>query len=152
MHILINFVKIIKLLAQQCCELLSSFSRWVSNFAQRLPTTCYGVCKRTQHVTSNNIVSVCTGLYQISNLVPRVLSVLLVPTKREREGRQGEQGCQLADSRNFRKFWLVPLARHILGYEPQNTPSNEIIQKLIIESMTLSILWRWRWFAIFLRL
>ena len=110
----------------------------VSNFAQRLPKTCNGVCKRTQHVTSNNVASVCTGLYQISNLVPRVLSVLLVPTRREREGREGEQGCQLADSRNFRKFWLVPLARHILGYEPQNTPtpSNEIIQKLIIESMT----------------
>ena len=125
----------------------------VSNFAQRLPTTCNGVCKRTQHVTSNNVVSVCTGLYQISNLVPRVLPVLLVPTKREREGRKGEQGWQLADSRNFRKFWLVPLARHILGYEPQNTPSIEIIQKLlVIESMTLSILWRWRWFAIFLRL
>ena len=150
MHILINFVKIMKLSAQQCCWVRFHV---VSNFAQRLPTTCNGVCKRTQHVTSNNVVSVCTGLYQISNLVPRVLSVLLVPTKREREGREGEQGCQLADSRNFRKFWLVPLARHILGYEPQNTPSNEIIQKLlVIESMTLSILWRWRWFATFLRL
>ena len=87
----------------------------VSNFAQRLPKTCNGVCKRTQHVTFNNVASVCTGLYQISNLVPRVLSVLLVPTRREREGREGEQGCQLADSRNFRKFWLVPLARHILA-------------------------------------
>ena len=25
-------------------------------------TTCISVCKRTQHVTSNNVVSVCTGL------------------------------------------------------------------------------------------
>ena len=34
----------------------------VSNFAQRLPPTCNSVCKRTQHVTSNNVASFCTGL------------------------------------------------------------------------------------------
>ena len=35
----------------------------VSNFAQQLPTTRKRVWKRTQHVTSNNVASVCTGLY-----------------------------------------------------------------------------------------
>ena len=35
----------------------------VSNFTQQHPTTCNRVCKRTQHVTSNNVTSVCTGLY-----------------------------------------------------------------------------------------
>ena len=34
----------------------------VSNFAQHLPTTCNRVCKRTKHVTSNNLASVCTKL------------------------------------------------------------------------------------------
>ena len=34
----------------------------VSNFAQLLPTTYNGVCKRTQHVTSNNVAPNCTGL------------------------------------------------------------------------------------------
>ena len=34
----------------------------VSNLAQQHPTTCNRVWKRTQHVTSNNVVSVCTGL------------------------------------------------------------------------------------------
>ena len=32
----------------------------VSDFAQQRPTTCNRVCKRTQHVTSNNVASVCT--------------------------------------------------------------------------------------------
>ena len=38
----------------------------VSNFEQQHATTsnwiCNRVCKRTQHVTSNNVASVCTGL------------------------------------------------------------------------------------------
>ena len=34
----------------------------VSNFAQQHATTCNRVCRRTQHVTSNNVASVCTGL------------------------------------------------------------------------------------------
>ena len=47
----------------------------VSNFAQKLPTTCNRVCKRTQHVTSSNcweflvniVASVFTGLNIYSN-------------------------------------------------------------------------------------
>ena len=31
----------------------------VSNFAQQLPTTCNRVCRRTEHVTSNNAQGVC---------------------------------------------------------------------------------------------
>ena len=34
----------------------------VSNFAQQHATTCNRVCKRTQHVTSNNVAPVCEGL------------------------------------------------------------------------------------------
>ena len=32
------------------------------NNSQQHATTCNRVCKRTQHVTANNVVSVCTGL------------------------------------------------------------------------------------------
>ena len=51
---------------QQCWELLANsvasvctgLKLWpVSNFAQQHPTTCNRVCKRTQHVTSNNVGS-----------------------------------------------------------------------------------------------
>ena len=34
----------------------------VSNFVQQLPTTFNRVCKQTQHVTSNNVATVCAGL------------------------------------------------------------------------------------------
>ena len=34
----------------------------VSNFAQQVPTTCNRVCKWTQHLTSDNVASVCNGL------------------------------------------------------------------------------------------
>ena len=43
---------------QQCWESLGPFNGF---HAQRLVTTCNKVCKRTQHVTSNNVGSVCTG-------------------------------------------------------------------------------------------
>ena len=99
-------------------------------FPKRLPTTRNNMqqgvrtdatCKLQQcwEFLANNVASACTELYQISNLVPRVLSVLLVPTKRETEGREGERtwgkGCQLADSQNFRKFRMIPLLGISLG-------------------------------------
>ena len=42
----------------------------VSNFAQQHPTTRNRVCKRTQHVTSNNVAPVCTGLDVIARIFP----------------------------------------------------------------------------------
>ena len=46
-----------------CCVRLQKLKVWpISNFAQKLPTTCKRVCKRTPHVTANNVASVCTGL------------------------------------------------------------------------------------------
>ena len=46
-----------------CCVRLQKLKVWpISNFAQKLPTTCKSVRKRTPHVTSNNVASVCTGL------------------------------------------------------------------------------------------
>ena len=47
---------------KKCWELLAEkFDRFL-NFAQQHPTTCNRVYKRTQHVTSNNVLFVCTGL------------------------------------------------------------------------------------------
>ena len=50
---------------KECWELLAEkFDRFqtLRNNTQQYPTTCNRVCKRTQHVTSNNVASVCTGL------------------------------------------------------------------------------------------
>ena len=50
---------------KKCWELLAEkFDRFqtLRNNTQQHPTTCNRVCKRTQHVTSNNVGSVCTGL------------------------------------------------------------------------------------------
>ena len=50
---------------KKCWELLAeTFDRFqtLRNNTQQHPTTCNRVCKRTQHVTSNNVASVCTGL------------------------------------------------------------------------------------------
>ena len=57
------------LLAQQCQELLHPFARSEKfNQFQTLhnnpPTTCNRLCKQMQHVTSNNVASLCTGLYK----------------------------------------------------------------------------------------
>ena len=43
----------------------STFDRFqtLHNNSQQHITTCNRVCKRTQHVTSNNVASVCMGLY-----------------------------------------------------------------------------------------
>jgi len=44
--------------SQECLELQCLVRRIpVSNYAQQLPTTCKRICKRTQHVTSNNVWS-----------------------------------------------------------------------------------------------
>ena len=46
----------------KCWELLvQKFDRFIK-LAQQLPTTRNKVCKRTQHVTSNNVASVYAGL------------------------------------------------------------------------------------------
>jgi len=48
-------------------ELLAEkFDRFqtLRNNTEQHPTTCNRVCKRPQHVTSNNVASVCTGLYR----------------------------------------------------------------------------------------
>ena len=50
---------------KKCWELLAEkFDRFqiLRNNSQQHPTTCNRVCKRTQHVTSNNVASVCMGL------------------------------------------------------------------------------------------
>ena len=50
---------------KKCWELSAEkFNRvqTLRNNTQQHPTTCNRVCKRTQHVTSNNVASVCTGL------------------------------------------------------------------------------------------
>ena len=50
---------------KKCWELLAEkFDRFqtLRNNTQQHPTTCNRVCKQTQHVTSNNVASVCTGL------------------------------------------------------------------------------------------
>ena len=52
----------------KCWELLAEkFDRFqtLRNNTQQHPTTCNRVCKRTQHVTSNNVASVCSGLNTI---------------------------------------------------------------------------------------
>ena len=52
---------------KKCWELLAEkFDRFqtLRNNTQHHPTTCTRVWKRTQHVTSNNVASVCTGLYK----------------------------------------------------------------------------------------
>ena len=51
---------------KKCWELLAEkFDRFqtLRNNPQQYPTTYNKVCKRTQHVTSNNVASVCTRLY-----------------------------------------------------------------------------------------
>ena len=51
---------------KKCWELLAeTFDQFQSlrNNTQQHPTICNRVCKRTQHVTSNNVASVCTRLY-----------------------------------------------------------------------------------------
>ena len=58
----------------------------VSKFAQQVPTSCNRVCKRTQHVTSNNVASICTGLNLSS------APILLVLFNLERKEREGEVG------------------------------------------------------------
>ena len=54
---------------KNCWELLAQkfdrFQTLHNNFQQHV-TICNRVCKRTQHVTSNNVASVCTGLTVIS--------------------------------------------------------------------------------------
>ena len=50
---------------KKCWELLAEkFDRFqtLRNNTQQHPTTCNRVSKRTQHVTSNNVAFVCTGL------------------------------------------------------------------------------------------
>ena len=51
---------------KKCWDFLlgEKFDRFqtLRNNTQQHPTTCNRVCKRTQHVTSNNVASVCTGL------------------------------------------------------------------------------------------
>ena len=50
---------------KKCWELLAEkFDRFqtLQNNKQQHPTTCNRVCKRTHHVTSNNVASVCMGL------------------------------------------------------------------------------------------
>ena len=49
---------------KKCWELLAEKFDWfqtLRNNTQQHPTTCNRVCKRTQHVTSNNVASVCNG-------------------------------------------------------------------------------------------
>ena len=51
---------------KKCWELLAEKFDWfqtLRNNTQQHPTTCNRVCKRTQHVTSNNVASVCTKPY-----------------------------------------------------------------------------------------
>ena len=55
---------------KKCWELLAEkFDRFqtLRNNTQQHPTTCNKLCKRTQHVTSNNVASVCTGLNSLSD-------------------------------------------------------------------------------------
>ena len=49
----------------------------VSNFAQQHSTTCNRVCKRTQHVTSNNVASFARGLKPKVGVVGSVAGWLL---------------------------------------------------------------------------
>ena len=61
---------------KKCWELLAeTFDRFqtLRDNTQQHPTTCNRECKRTQHVTSNNVAPVCTGL-KTGNL-SKVLSV-----------------------------------------------------------------------------
>ena len=51
---------------KKCWELLAEkFDRFqtLRNNTQQHPTTCNRVCKRMQHVISNNVASLCMGLY-----------------------------------------------------------------------------------------
>ena len=54
---------------KKCWELLAEkfdrFQTWYIN-TQQHPTSCNRVCERTQHVTSNNVTSICMGLKRIS--------------------------------------------------------------------------------------
>ena len=56
---------------KKCWELLAEkFDRFqtLRNNTQQHPTTCNRVCKRTQHVTSNNVASVCKELIRSISL------------------------------------------------------------------------------------
>ena len=45
------------------------------NITQPHATTCNRVCRRTQHVTSNNVASVCTGIDMLSQLKQLISSI-----------------------------------------------------------------------------
>ena len=56
---------------KKCWELLAEkFDRFqtLRNNTQQHPTTCNRVCKRTQHVTSNNVGSCCVCLHGAKSL------------------------------------------------------------------------------------
>ena len=67
-------------LAQMCDRFQS-----LRNNSQQHATSCNRVCKRTQHVTSNNVASICTGLNLPS------APILLVLFEEEGEGGGGRQ-------------------------------------------------------------
>ena len=74
---------------KKCWQFLAQmFDRFQSlrNNSQQHATSCNRVCKRTQHVTSNNVASICTGLNLSS------APILLVLFNLERKEREGEVG------------------------------------------------------------
>ena len=74
---------------KKCWQFLAQmFDRFQSlrNNSQQHATSCNRVCKRTQHVTSNNVASICTGLNLSS---APILLVLFNLKRKEREGEVG---------------------------------------------------------------
>ena len=74
---------------KKCWQFLAQmFDRFQSlrNNSQQHATSCNRVCKRTQHVTSNNVASICKGLNLSSAPILLVLFNL-----EEREGGGGRQ-------------------------------------------------------------
>ena len=74
---------------KKCWQFLAQmFDRFQSlrNNSQQHATSCNRVYKRTQHVTSNNVASICTGLNLSSALI---LLVLFNLKRKEREGEVG---------------------------------------------------------------
>ena len=74
---------------KKCWQFLAQmFDRFqiLRNNSQQHATSCNRVCKRTQHVTSNNVASICTGLNLSS------APILLVLFNLERKEREGEVG------------------------------------------------------------
>ena len=74
---------------KKCWQFLAQmFDRFQSlrNNSQQHATSCNRVGKRTQHVTSNNVASICTGLNLSS------APILLVLFNLERKEREGEVG------------------------------------------------------------